>query len=72
MIIRQIKIGSFAVFCYIVGCGKTGLAAVIDPGGGPTPSSTLGRERRTNIIAREYRSCREDDTARLPGTTRDA
>jgi hydroxyacylglutathione hydrolase len=35
MIIRQIRIGGFDVFCYIVGSEKTGVGAVIDPGGSP-------------------------------------
>lgn len=33
MIIRQIKMGGFDVFCYIVGGDKSGVGAVIDPGG---------------------------------------
>ena len=33
MIIKQIKIGGFDVFCYIVGGEKSGVGAVIDPGG---------------------------------------
>ncbi len=33
MIIKQIEIGGFDVFCYIVGSEKTGIGAVIDPGG---------------------------------------
>jgi glyoxylase-like metal-dependent hydrolase (beta-lactamase superfamily II) len=33
MIIRQIKIGRMKVFSYILGCEKTGIAAVIDPAG---------------------------------------
>ncbi len=33
MFIKQLEVGGLAVFCYIVGCEKTGDAAVIDPGG---------------------------------------
>jgi glyoxylase-like metal-dependent hydrolase (beta-lactamase superfamily II) len=33
MYIKQIKIGGFDVFAYIIGCEKTKFAAVIDPGG---------------------------------------
>jgi hydroxyacylglutathione hydrolase len=33
MIIQQLIVGSMAVCCYIVSCGKTRKAAVIDPGG---------------------------------------
>src|SRR4030042_1626712 len=35
MIIKQIKISGFDVFCYIVGCERTVIGAVIDPGGSP-------------------------------------
>jgi hydroxyacylglutathione hydrolase len=35
MIIKQIKISGFDVFCYIVGSEKSGIGAVIDPGGSP-------------------------------------
>lgn len=34
MIIEQIKVGSMAVFSYIVGCGEKKEGAIIDPGGG--------------------------------------
>ncbi len=33
MVIKQLIVGSMAVCCYIVSCGKTGKAAIIDPGG---------------------------------------
>jgi len=33
MIIRQIKIDSFLLFCYVLGCETTGKGVVIDPGG---------------------------------------
>src|SRR4030042_521398 len=35
MIIKQIKISGFDGFCYIVGCERTVIGAVIDPGGNP-------------------------------------
>jgi glyoxylase-like metal-dependent hydrolase (beta-lactamase superfamily II) len=35
MIIKQIKLSGFDVFCYIVGDEKSGTGAVIDPGGSP-------------------------------------
>jgi len=34
MIIKQLTVGPMGVCCYVVGCEKTGKAAVIDPGGG--------------------------------------
>lgn len=33
MVIKQIIVGTMAVCCYIVSCGKTGKAAIVDPGG---------------------------------------
>ncbi|MBW2107086.1 MAG: MBL fold metallo-hydrolase [Deltaproteobacteria bacterium] len=33
MIIEQIKVGFMEVFCYLLGCKKTGLGLVIDPAG---------------------------------------
>ncbi|MBI5602594.1 MAG: MBL fold metallo-hydrolase [Deltaproteobacteria bacterium] len=33
MIVRQIPVGSYDVFSYLIGCPKTGEAMVIDPGG---------------------------------------
>lgn len=33
MFLKQITVGSMGVCCYIVGCSKTSLCAVIDPGG---------------------------------------
>ncbi|MFH1137794.1 MAG: MBL fold metallo-hydrolase [Pseudomonadota bacterium] len=33
MIIKQMTVGRMAVFCYLVGCGETGEALVIDPAG---------------------------------------
>lgn len=33
MIIKQIIVGSMGVCCYILGCEKTGVCAVVDPGG---------------------------------------
>ncbi len=33
MIIRQLTVGEMAVFCYILGCEKTGRALVVDPAG---------------------------------------
>lgn len=31
MIVRQLEVGSLAVFCYIIGCEGTGRAALVDP-----------------------------------------
>jgi len=33
MFLKQITVGSMGVCCYIVGCSKTSLCAVVDPGG---------------------------------------
>ncbi len=33
MIIKQLKVGLFEVFCYILGCEKTMTGVIIDPGG---------------------------------------
>ncbi len=68
MIIRQIKIGGFDEFCYIVGSDRAALGVsirrlmelpeetVVWPGHdyGPTPYSTLGWEKRHNVNAKEY------------------
>jgi len=32
MLIKKLEVGKMANFCYILGCGKTGQGAVIDPG----------------------------------------
>ena len=33
MIVKQVQVGAEQVFCYILACGKTGKAVIIDPGG---------------------------------------
>ncbi|MBP7735396.1 MAG: MBL fold metallo-hydrolase [Spirochaetes bacterium] len=51
MIIRQIKIGGFDEFCYIVGSEKGGAGAVIDPGGNP---DAIAEEARKAGLSIEY------------------
>ncbi len=34
MFLKQLTVGSMAVFCYLIGCEETGAALVIDPAGG--------------------------------------
>lgn len=51
MIIRQIKIGGFDVFCYIVGSEMAGTGIVIDPGGMP---DRIAEEAKNAGISIQY------------------
>ena len=56
MIIEQIQIGSFEIFCYILGDPETGEGIVIDPGGAADPVVKEGREprREQDKMDRQY------------------
>ena len=51
MIIEQIQIGGFEIFCYVLGDEKTGTGIVIDPGGPAGPILNNARKRGVNRIA---------------------
>jgi glyoxylase-like metal-dependent hydrolase (beta-lactamase superfamily II) len=40
MIIKQLEVGHMDNFCYLVACGKTRKAVVIDPGADPATGTT--------------------------------
>jgi len=50
MIIDQIEISGFQVYCYILGDEATGEGIVIDPGGPPEPILKRAKERGVNTI----------------------
>lgn len=54
MLIEQIQIGGFEIFCYVLGDEKTGIGIVIDPGGpaGPILNRAKGRgiKQITHIV----------------------
>ncbi len=52
MIIEQIQIGSFQIYCYILGCAKTGEGIVIDPGG--QVNAILDRAGKSGIKTIKY------------------
>jgi glyoxylase-like metal-dependent hydrolase (beta-lactamase superfamily II) len=52
MIIEQIQIGSFQIYCYILGCGDTGEGIVVDPGGPAGP--ILERANKGGISKIKY------------------
>ncbi len=45
MIIEQIQIGGFEIFCYALGDEKTGMGIVVDPGGPAGPILKRARDR---------------------------
>ncbi len=45
MLIEQIQIGGFEIFCYVLGDEKTSIGIVIDPGGPPGPILKRARGR---------------------------
>ena len=49
MIVIQMLVGPMDVFCYIVGCEKTGDAMVIDPGGSADMIPAKAKENNLNI-----------------------
>ncbi|MEW6185446.1 MAG: MBL fold metallo-hydrolase, partial [Thermodesulfobacteriota bacterium] len=49
MIIRQLPVGAWEVFCYIIGCEKTREALVIDPGGDVEAILETTRKERLNL-----------------------
>jgi hydroxyacylglutathione hydrolase len=54
MLIEQIQIGGFEIFCYVLGDEKTGIGIVIDPGGPAGPilnrASGKGIKQITHIV----------------------
>ncbi len=54
MLIEQIQIGGFEIFCYVLGDEKTGIGVVIDPGGPAGPildrASGKGIKQITHIV----------------------
>jgi glyoxylase-like metal-dependent hydrolase (beta-lactamase superfamily II) len=52
MIIEQIQIGSFQIYCYALGCGKTGEGIIVDPGG--SAETVLDRAKRAGITSIKY------------------
>jgi glyoxylase-like metal-dependent hydrolase (beta-lactamase superfamily II) len=52
MILEQIQIGGFQIFCYILGCEKTGEGIVVDPGGPPEP--ILERAQKAGVKKIKY------------------
>jgi glyoxylase-like metal-dependent hydrolase (beta-lactamase superfamily II) len=50
MILEQIQIGGFQIFCYILGCEATGEGIVVDPGGPPEPILQKAEEAGVKTI----------------------
>lgn len=50
MIVEQIQIGGFAVFCYVLGDPDTGEGIVVDPGGPAAPILDQARKSGINAI----------------------
>ncbi len=50
MVIEQIQIGGFAIFCYVLGDDETGEGIVIDPGGDAEPILERAAARGINKI----------------------
>jgi glyoxylase-like metal-dependent hydrolase (beta-lactamase superfamily II) len=50
MFVKQMLVGPLDVFCYLVGCTTTRIAAVIDPGG--TPELILQEAKKTGFSIR--------------------
>lgn len=50
MILRQIQIGGFEIFCYLLGDPKTGVGIVVDPGGPSTPVLKAARDSGISSI----------------------
>ena len=49
MMIRQVMVGHMAVFCYLIGCGATRDALVIDPAGDEERVADLARAMDLNL-----------------------
>ncbi|MGC8602875.1 MAG: MBL fold metallo-hydrolase [Desulfomonilaceae bacterium] len=52
MIIEQIQIGSFEIFCYVLGDSETGVGIIVDPGGPAGP--ILSRAQRIGLSQITY------------------
>jgi hydroxyacylglutathione hydrolase len=50
MIIEQIQVGSFEIFCYVLGDAQTGEGIVIDPGGPAAPILKRAKDRGVDKI----------------------
>ncbi len=50
MIIEQIQVGSFEIFCYILGDPEAGEGIIIDPGGAPEPIVKRAQSRGVSKI----------------------
>lgn len=50
MIIKQIEVGGFQIYCYFLGCEATGEGIVIDPGGPADQLLAIGKEAGINNI----------------------
>ncbi len=49
MIIKQLIVGSMSVCCYVIGCSKTKIGAVIDPGGSEDKIMTAIQEEGLQV-----------------------
>jgi glyoxylase-like metal-dependent hydrolase (beta-lactamase superfamily II) len=64
MIIEQLEIGAFQIFCYILGCEETGEGIVVDPGGPADRILKVARDRGVNQIKYIVNThCHVDHTA---------
>jgi glyoxylase-like metal-dependent hydrolase (beta-lactamase superfamily II) len=64
MIIEQIELPGFQIFCYILGDDKTGEGIVVDPGGASGPILRRGKTRGVNKIKYIVNThCHVDHTA---------
>lgn len=64
MIIDQVEIGGFQIFCYTLGCEETGEGIVVDPGGPADPILRRAAERGVTKIKYIVNThCHVDHTA---------
>ncbi len=64
MIIEQLEIGAFQIFCYVLGCEETGEGIVVDPGGPADRILSVARKRGVSQVKYIVNThCHVDHTA---------